>query len=141
MATIGVRGLADERANCAHAQPPLIDDCCKIVLRGAGQHIATLHQRKPSLVTPPPRSLPLGGVPLRECVAAQPFGRDGMCPVKNALENVPLGLDDDRHVQPIVSLFRRLPSDRESQAKARRVAALNERGCWRTVSDPEVDDV
>ena len=42
MATIGVRGLADERANCAHAQPPLIDDCCKIVLRGAGQHIATL---------------------------------------------------------------------------------------------------
>ena len=71
MVTIAARGLADDGANAAHAHRPLVEDRRKVVLRGAGKHVATLNQRKSSLVTTSPRGLRLGSVERRLGVAAQ----------------------------------------------------------------------
>src|SRR5687768_13124317 len=103
MASIAVRGFADDRADSTDAHRPLIQDRRKVVLRGAGKDVSTVHQCKSSLMSAPPRGLHLGGVKLGVGLAAQPFGREGMPDLKNALENSPHGWDYKRHVRTIVS--------------------------------------
>jgi hypothetical protein len=103
MATIAVRGLADDGADSTDAHRPLIKDRRKVVLRGAGKDIGTVHQRKSSLMPAPPRGLHLGGVKLGIRLAAEAVARNRMCGLKNALENSPFGWDDSRHVLTIVS--------------------------------------
>jgi hypothetical protein len=102
MATVAVRRSAEDRPDSANAHWPLIEDRGKIVQGSAGNRVVTLHQRESSLVTAPPCGLHPGGVKLAVCLAAQAFGRDRMCCLKDALENSPLGWDDNCHFQTIV---------------------------------------
>jgi hypothetical protein len=102
MATIVVRGLAEDGADSTDAHEPLIKDRRKVVLRGTGKDVGTVHQRESALMSAPPRGLCLGRVERGVCLAGQAFGLDRMCGLKNALENSPLGWDDNCHVHTIV---------------------------------------
>src|SRR6267378_1348863 len=98
MATAAVRMLGEDRADAANSYGPSIEDRRKVVLHSAGKHRGTVHQSKSSLVTTPPRGFQLGSVKFGVRVAAQAFGRDRVRHIKNALENNPLGWNDNRHL-------------------------------------------
>lgn len=74
MPAVAVRRPAEDRADSADTHRPLIEHRRKIVLCGAGKDIVTLHERKSSLVTAPPRGLHLRGAKLGVCGAAEAFG-------------------------------------------------------------------
>jgi hypothetical protein len=97
MATVAVRGLAEDGADSANAHRPLIEDR-RVVLRGAGKHVGTLHQRNPSLVMAPPRGLHLRSAKFAVCLEAEAFRRDRVRRLKNGLENDSLGWNDSRHL-------------------------------------------
>jgi hypothetical protein len=76
----------------------LIEDRRKVVLRGAGKHVGSIHQRKSPLVTAAPRSLHLRSIKSGVGLAAQAFGRNQVRRVQDALENDAVGWNDRHHL-------------------------------------------
>ena len=62
MATAAVRRPAEDRADSTNAHRPLIEDCRKVVLRGAREHVSAIHQRESSSMAMAPGGLHLGSV-------------------------------------------------------------------------------
>jgi hypothetical protein len=65
------RGLTENRADSADAHRSLIEDRCKVVLYGAGEHVAAIHQRESSPTTTSPDGSHLGSVKCAVRVPAQ----------------------------------------------------------------------
>src|SRR5688500_8136051 len=95
-------GQCEDLADSAHAHRPFIKDAGKCIVRGAREHVGPIHQRKSSSVIATPRGLHLGSGEFRVSLAAQAFGQDSVCRLKNAFENDSLGWNDSRHPTSIV---------------------------------------
>src|SRR6185503_18478758 len=89
--------LPENRADSAHAHRPLIEDRRKVVLCGAGEHVAAIDQRESSPMTTSPDGSLLGSVKRAIRVPAQAAIRERMRCVQDALENDTFGWDDRRH--------------------------------------------
>jgi hypothetical protein len=98
-----VRGFGEDRTDTAKAYGPLIQNSCEVVLNGAGEHLATVHQGNSSLMVAPPDSLHLGGVKSAECLPTQAFVPGAVGRLENAVENDPFGGNNRRHMVIIVA--------------------------------------
>jgi hypothetical protein len=88
--------LTENRADSAHAHPPLIEDRRKVVLCSAGEHVAAIHQRESSPMTTSPDGSRLGSVKSAVGVPAQAAVRRRVRRVQDALENGTFSWNDRR---------------------------------------------
>ena len=103
MASVAVRGLAEDCADSTNAHRLLIQDRRNVVLRSGGKHGGTIHERKSSPMAAPPGRLHLGSVTSCVRLPAQAFRRDSVLRLKNALENDPFRWNHSRHLAIIVA--------------------------------------
>src|SRR5581483_3223427 len=89
--------LTENRADSAYAYRLLIEDRRKVVLCGAGEHVAPIHQRESSPMITPPDGSRQRSVKSAVGVPAQAAVRERVRRVQDALEDGTFSWNDRRH--------------------------------------------
>ena len=96
MASAAGCAVTKNRADSAHAHRPLIENRRKVVLCGAGEHVAAIHQRESSPTITSPDGSRLSSVKSAVGVPAQAAVRERVRRVQDALEDGTFSLNDCR---------------------------------------------
>ena len=103
MTAVVARRVGAHRANAADAHMLPIDGPREVVSLRAGQQVSPLHQRKSTLMTQCPGSLPLGRVKFGEGLATQLLVQDGLRRIQDPFENGAFSRHNGWHLRIIRS--------------------------------------